>query len=231
MTVVSGPTGPEYTLVANQIIEEAFDLCGVGSEGEPISADQYQRALRSLNLLIKAWGAEEHLWLRTETTVTMAGGTAEYTLDPKPMRVIEVRRNNIVSGIDTPLTQWAREQYTEMPNKASQSIPTAFYYDPQKSTGTLYVWPSPSTATASQFQLKLTYLRQFDNFNDSNDQADMPQEWQFALAYALADELALKYGVTPRIASIISQRAALYKAQINSWDTEPASLFLQPEMR
>lgn len=228
MTVVSGPTGPQYTLTATQLIEEAFDLCGIGSEGEPISADQYQRALRSLNLIVKAWGASEHLWLRTEATVALVAGQAAYSLEPKPMRVIEARRNNIASTIDTPLNQWAREQYTSMTNKTAQSIPTAFYYDPSKTTGTLYLWPTPSADTATQFQVKLTYLRQLDNFSDTNDTADMPQEWQQALVYALADELALKYGVSNQIAGRISQRAAVSKAMIESWDTEPASLFLQP---
>jgi hypothetical protein len=231
MTIVTGPTGPTYTLVANEIIEEAFDLCGVGSEGEPISADQYARALRSLNLMVKAWGASEHLWLRTEATVALVSSQAAYDLNPKPMRVIEVRRNNLTSDIDTPLDEWARQQYFDMPNKATQSIPVNFYYDPQKTTGTLYVWPEPSAATATQFQLKYTYLRQFDNFSSTSDTADCPDEWQLALTYGLADELSLKYGVSPQIAGRISQRAAVYKAKIESWDTEPASYFLQPEMR
>ena len=58
---VSTSGSTNFNLSANEIIVEAFDLIGVGSEGEPISADMYNRAKRSLNLLIKTWGAQPHL--------------------------------------------------------------------------------------------------------------------------------------------------------------------------
>lgn len=221
----------DFTLTASKIIEDAFDLCGIGSEGEDVNADMSARAMRSLNLIVKAWGAEEHLWLRTERSVTLVAGQASYDLSPKPMRVIEARRTNAASGIDTPLTEWARSQYFEMPNKATQSIPTSFYYDPQRTTGTLYVWPAPSATAASQFTLTLTYLRTVQDFDGANDPADFPQEWLLAIVYALADQLAIKYGIAPKLAGQISERAAMYKALIESWDTEPASLFMQPEYR
>lgn len=223
----SGST--DFNLVANEIIIEAFDLCGIGSEGEAITADMYARALRSLNLIVKTWGTSEHLWVRTSRSVTLTEGTATYTLTPKPMRVIEVRRKVTSGGIETPLMEWARQTYTEQPNKGTKSIPTAFYYDPQSTAGTLYVWPTASAGTAAAMTLELTYLRRMDDFDDSNDDADMPQEWLQALSYALAAELGLKYGVNPAILGNIQNRAAALFAQLQSFDTEPASLFLQPD--
>lgn len=218
----------DFNLVTNGIVEEAFDICGIGSEGEAISADQYARAKRSLNLIAKAWSASEHLWLRTTRSVTLLASTASYALTPKPGRVLEVRRKVTASAIETPLMQWSRQEYIDMPNKAVDSIPTAFYYEPQSTTGTLYVWPRPSTATAAAISLELTYLRKIEDFDGSADDADMPQEWLRALSYALASELALKYGTPPPVRDEITRRAAEAKALIDSWDTEPASLFLQP---
>lgn len=226
----SGST--DFNLVANEIIIEAFDLCGIGSEGEAVTADMYARALRSLNLIIKSWGTSEHLWLRTSKSVTLTEGTAAYALTPKPMRVIEARRKVTASGIETPLMEWARKTYTEQPNKATKSIPTAFYYDPQSTTGTLYLWPTASASTASAMTVELTYLRRMDDFDDSNDDADLPQEWLMALSYALASELALKYcAENPVLIAKIEQRAAVLKDELQAFDTEPASLFLQPEYR
>lgn len=226
----SGST--DFNLVANEIIVEAFDLCGIGSEGEAVTADMYARALRSLNLIIKTWGTSEHLWLRTSKSVTLTEGTAAYTLTPKPMRVIEARRKVTASGIETPLMEWARKTYTEQPNKATKSIPTAFYYDPQSTMGTLYVWPTASASTASAMTVELTYLRRMDDFDDSNDDADLPQEWLMALSYALASELALKYcAENPVLIAKIEQRAAVLKDDLQAFDIEPASLFLQPEYR
>jgi len=225
----SGSTN--FNLVANEIIEEAFDICGIGSEGETITAGQYVRARRSLNLLVKAGGAKDHLWLRTERDVTLTASTASYALTPKPARVLEVRRHNTASGSDTPLNEWSRQEYFDMPNKGSESIPTAFYYDPQRADGTLYLWPTPSAATASAYTLKLSYLRTIEDFDSSADDADLPQEWLLALSYSLAEQLALKYGVAPDIRQEIAVRASQYRAAIEAWDTEPASLHMQPEYR
>lgn len=225
----SGST--DFNLVTNEIIDEAFDICGIGSEGEAISADQYARAKRSLNLIVKAWGTQEHLWLRTERSVTLVASTASYALTPKPMRVLEVRRRVTADNIDTPLTEWSRAEYFEQPNKNIDSVPVAFFYDPQSTTGTLYVWPRPSTATATDMTLRLTYLRRIEDFDGSGDDADLPQEWLRALSYSLAEELALKYGVAPATRREIADRAALARAEINAWDTEPASVYLQPDSR
>ena len=225
----------DYGLVTNSIIDEAFDICGIGSEGESISADQYARAKRSLNIMVKAWAASDHLWLRTEASVTLVASQANYALatlfSEKPQRVLEVRRLVTASSIDTPLMEWSRDEYIEQTNKAATGVPVAFYYDPQLSTGTLYVWPTPSTATATDMTLKLTYLRRLEDFDGSANDPDLPQEWLQALTYGLAEQLALKYGVRPDVRGEIAQRAAMYRADMEAWDTEPASLFLQPDMR
>lgn len=226
---VSGSTN--FTLVTNTIIEEACQICGIASEGEEISAYTYASARRSLNLISKAWSAGDHLWIRTQRSVTLVDSQAAYTMTPKPGRIIEVRRRNTASGIDVPLMEWSQSQYLQQPNKSVASIPTAFYYNPQQASGTLYIWPTASAATASAFTLQLTYLRTIQDFDASDDEADLPQEWLQALTYALAEQLALKFGVAPDIRQEITGRAREYKANLESWDTEPASLFLEPVMR
>ena len=220
-----------YRLVANEIIAEAFDICGIGSEGESINADMNVRAIRSLNLLTKAWSAEGHLWKQVSRSVTLVAGQDDYDLTPKPLRVVEVRRRVTSSGIDTPLNELARQDYLEQPNKASQATPVSFYYDPRSTAGTLYIWPTASTAVAAAMTLQLTELQPIEDFDSTANDADFPNEWMQALSYGLAEQLALKYGVSPDIRSEISARASLYKANLEAWDTEPASLCLQPENR
>ena len=224
----SGST--DFGLVTNTIIDEAFDICGIGSEGESISADQYSRARRSLNLMAKSWAASDHLWLRTSASEALAAATASYAITPKPTRILEMRRRDS-NGYDTPLTEWSHAEYQDQPNKAVTGVPVAYYYDPQRASGTVYVWPTPGASEAAEYALQFTYLRTIEDFDDTTNDPDLPQEWTEALCYGLAERLALKYGVAPDIRSEIAQRAALLKAQIDSWDTEPASLFLQPEAR
>jgi len=229
----SGSTN--FTLVTNPLIEEAFDICGIGSEGEAISADQYERARRSLNLLVKHRAMKDHLWLRTEASVTLVASQAEYALatlfSKKPMRVLEVRRRVTSGSTDTPLTELSRQEYFEQSNKTTASVPTCFYYDPQRATGTLYIWPTASTATAAAQTLRVTYQRPIEDFDGSADDPDLPQEQLRSLVYDLAEDLALKYGIRSDLRAEIASRAAQYRAEAESWDTEPASLYLQPAWR
>jgi hypothetical protein len=219
----------DFGLVTNTIIDEACQIAGIASEGEAVSAYTYEAGRRSLNMIVKAWSASEHLWLRTVRTVALIASTSSYALTPKPGRVLEVRRRLTSGTIDTPLTEWSREEYLAQPNKTSEGTPVAFYYDPQLTTGTLYLWPVPSTAVVAAFpSLQMTYLRRIEDFDSSNNDPDLPPEWTLALTYALAEQLALKFGRPGDIRSEIAARAADYKAMIESWDTEPASLYLQP---
>lgn len=222
-----------YNLVTNEIIDEAFDICGIGSEGESISADMYDRARRSLNLIIKTWGANPHLWTRTEASVTLVASAPSYALaslfGSKPMRVESVRRRVTASSQDTPLGEMSRQEYFDTPNKSSDDTPNSFYYDPQTTTGTLYVWPRASSTVASTMTLQVTYLRRMDDFDGSADDADVPQEWLEALCYALAEKLAIKYMISPDRRAEITARAGLLYRELKGFDNEPASIFMQPD--
>lgn len=220
-----------YNLVTSEIMDEAFQLCGMAQEGEAVTGDMYSRAFRSLNLICKALGAHEHLWLQTAQTVSLVAGQAAYTLTGKPLKVRDVRRKVTSSAIETPLMEWSRSQYEEQPAKTTQSIPTAYFFDPQRTTATLYLWPTPSTSTASTMTVELVVRRKIEDLVTAGDDADLPQEWLLTLSYLLAEQLALKYGIAPDIRSEIAQRAAAYKADIEAFDTEDASLFMQPVYR
>lgn len=225
----------DYSLVTNTIIEKMFHLLGVGSEGESLTARMYEDGRSTLNLLTKTWGTSEHLWLRTEASVTLVASQANYALatlfSKKPLRVLEVRRRDS-SDIDTPLREMSREEYIGMTNKTTEAIPVSFYYDPQRATGTLYVWPTPSSTAASEFTLRLTYSRPIEDFDGTADDPDLPQEWLQALIYNGAADLEFEYPINdPARRQRLVNRAAELKAVLESFDTEPASLYLQPEFQ
>lgn len=221
----SGST--DFTLVTNELIDEAYDLIGVGSEGEAITADMYERARRSANLIVKSWNSQPHLWTRTVRSVTLLADTESYALTPKPMRIMGVRRRITVGQLDTPLNEMSAQEYDDTPNKATSSIPVSYYYDPQVAVGTLFLWPRPSAATAAQMTLQVTYLRGIQDFDASTDDADFPQEWLEAFTAALAVPLARKYA-PGRLQEATAYAGALF-AQLKGFDNEPASLFLQPD--
>jgi hypothetical protein len=218
-----------YNLTAIEIVEAAFNTLGIAQEGEALTDRMAADGMRALNLLVKTWGAQEHLWTLTEGTVALVADTAAYAISPKPMRVLSVRRRQ--SGIDTPLGMFSRTEYFDQPNKtASPSTPVNFYYDPQASTGTLYLWPAPSSSAASQFTIHMTYLRRMNDLVTNADNLDMPQEWLEAVVYNLAVRLMPQYPVNdPNQGKLIVGMAADLYAGLQGWDNEPASVFLKPD--
>lgn len=220
-----------YTLSASQIIDKAFHVLGKASEGEAMTSRMYDDGLSSLNLLMKTWESQPHLWTQAEATLTLVAGQAAYPITPKPMRISSVRRQ--LNGIDTPMNELARSDYFDQPNKTqSPSVPVSFYYDPQQATGILYLWPAPSTQAATQYSINYTYWRRLSDVNVSSDTPDIPQEWQEALVWNLASALETEYPVNDaRLANKIDQRAALLYGELKAFDNEPASLFLQPDYR
>lgn len=218
-----------FALNANQIIEKAYHVLGKASEGEAITARMYTDGLSSLNLFLTTLNTMEHLWTKTERTLALVASTAGYVLTPKPGRVLSVRRSDGTSEI--PLKEMSRQEYFDQPNKTSSpSTPISWYYDPQSTTGTLYLWPAPASAVVSLYTLNITYLRRIQDMVASNDDLDMPQEWLQAIVWNLANDLETEYPVNDaRLATKIERRAGMLLGQLRGWDNEPASIFIQPD--
>lgn len=228
---VSAITSVTFSL--NELIREAFDVIGVGSEGEAISADMYRRGKNSATLMAMSWNAMENLWRHELVTVTPIADTAAYEIDPKPMRVRSVRRRQINGGYETPMTEWSRQEYLDMPNKlTSPSTPVNFYYDPQRDVGLLYLWPAPSVAVSPQITVIADVLRPMFVMAASNDTLDMPAEWQETFVMNLAKRLMMKFPVNDTgVAGMVIDAADRLFAQLKAWDNEPSSIFLQPDDR
>jgi len=227
-------TTEDFALNATQIIEKAFHRLGKASEGEPVSARMYQDGLSSLNLILKSkLGVSDRLFLRTEATLALVANQEGYTLtdDPFPMRIPSVRRRNS-SGYDVPLRELSRQEYYDIPNKnASPSVLVAFYFDPQVDAGLLYVWPAPDSNAATEYTLQVTCQRRISDIDNSNDPLDMPQEWLDPVIWMLADDLETEYPVNdPRLAMKIETKAASGKQVLDYWDTEGASIYMQPDL-
>jgi hypothetical protein len=222
-----------FAMTGLQLVTRAFNILGVGSEGEALTARMLADGTENLNLLIKTLGAADHLWTRTESTLTLVADQAAYTLNPgisKPMRVTSVRR--VQDGIETPMLEMSREEYFDQPNKTtSASTPVNWYYDPQRDNGTLYLWPAPSsTVVAYPMTLTLTVLRRMADMIGTSDSLDMPQEWYQTIIWNLANDLETQYPVNDaRLAVKIERRAKELLKDLKAFDNETSSVFLQPE--
>ena len=216
----------DFNLDARQIITEAFQTAKIIAAGETPSGDEMDDGERKLNLLLKTWSAKEHLWIRTEGSQALTASTASYAITGA-RRMLSVRRRT--SSIDTPMNELAREEYYDLPTKSATGVPVSWYFDPQRATRTLYVWPTATTAIATSTVLHFTYLRVIEDIDDLANDADVPQEWFEALIYSLAARLAFAYG-SDTFQGLTAIAGGLV-ADLASQDQEPVSVYFQPGRR
>lgn len=214
-----------------QVIEAAFNVLGIGQEGEALTPRAYQDGLRALNQLIQGMSAEPHLWTYEEATLAMVADTPSYVVSPRALRITDCRYRNLVSQIDVPMAMMSRQEYFDQPTKTvSPSIPVNFYFDPKVSTGTLYLWPCPSAATAAQYEIRYTYVRFLEIQTATNETLDFPSQWIEAVTWNLARKLITQYPVNDgNLMQIVMATAAETMAHLKAWDNEPASLYMQPD--
>lgn len=148
----------------------------------------------------------------------------------RPLQVTNARRRLQATSStpsDNSIFVNNREEYFELPNKASRGKATQVYYDPQRTIGRLYVWPTADVVTD---QVRLTCVKQVEDFDSLSNNADFPQEWISALKYGLAFELANEYTVPDNIYSRVQSRAEAYKRALLDYDQD-VSVVIRPEYR
>lgn len=226
----SGST--DFTVTAGNIIKDAASLAiGIDDLNE-LSPEQQSDIIRMLNMMVKSWQTKVDLWPTTDVQHTLTPGTESYTVSstgdistPRPLQLISCRRENS-SGIETKVQVVSREEYKSLPSKSTQAPVNIVYYDPQLSAGVLYVWPTGST---NDKILNLTFKRPIEDFDQLSNSPDFPQEWYLALVYNLASMVGDLYGMP--VSPGVENKALMYLAELEAFDTEGASVFIQPNLR
>lgn len=230
---VSGSTN--FSLNRDELILDALTLIGVRQMDESIQNSDLQLASRTLNMMLKAWQADGlQLWLKRDVSGTLVASQANYSMGPsgaditvgRPLGMVEVLLQDTDSN-DTPLNMLTSNEYKELSNKTTTGTPNSYYYDPQLTSGVLYIWPAPDATAATEYTLEITYQKPVDDMDAATDDFEFPQEWLEVVKYGLAIRLAPMYGLP------IEDRRQLYfeykpmKDSLTSWDQEDGSVYLQ----
>lgn len=151
----------------------------------------------------------------------------------KPLRILSSR---YVTGIDLttsstlvelPMTSVGYEEYQDIPVKTSSGICNQFNYNPKVDSGTMYLWPRPSTGAA---RIHFTFERIIEDLDNTGDNFDFPGEWLEPLTFQLAARLCLPFGRSKKLAEI-SPIASVMLNDLLSWDTEITSVRITPDLR
>lgn len=200
-------------LTARQIIAAALRKLGVVSRGKTINAADEADGLESLKILLREWSSQ-HLMVFKETqdSHALTAGTASYTIGsgatiittrPVVIKGAYVR----TGGIDVPLRIVDPEYYRNIAQKTiGDSTPAVLYYSPGYSQGTIYLWP-PGGGT-----LYIDSLKPLTEPSALTSDVVFPGEYQAALIWNLAMEMASEYGVT--VSPLLAARAVETKDHI-----------------
>lgn len=222
----SGTTS--YQQNARQIITTALQIIRVVPAGDVPTADDAADAENMLNLMLKSWGTHSHLWIMTYGTTALVEGQAEYTIDGARRMKDVFRRATYGTNItDTPMFELSRLEYDQMPNKFNQGVPVNWYFNPQRSTRSIYVWPCPDAGTAANSVLRYTYFRVIEDVDSLNNDIDFPQEWLETLTWGLADRLMEMHNVN--YPTVTARAQALWQT-LQAQDQEPVAVYVQPQM-
>lgn len=180
------------TYTAGDAITQAFRMAAITSKDETVEADDTAYALTVLNRMLKSWQAVESFdWTMTYLSHTLTATAAQTITPVRPLRLCQV--NFRLNGIDRPLVEFTRYEYDTLPNKASAGDPTGWFYDRQRESAVLYIWPVPSVVTGKT--LEITYERELPDLTATTDALDVPGEYWDAVVANLADQLAMDYQV------------------------------------
>ena len=225
-----------FTLNRDALIKRALLMLGVISANQSPDSGETTSASNALNLMLKAWQADGlNLWQVTQVSVTPTS-SATYTFGPtgalttyRPTDVLEVYRAETNSNTWVPLTRMSREGFNSLSDHDTTGTPVNYYYNNDKTDGTLSVWPIADSTFISGSTLEVLLSKPFDDMNSASDELAFPVEWELSIVYGLAVILAPEYGIPTTDQRMLQTTAQVEKERVMDWDTEHASIFLIPE--
>lgn len=139
----------------------------------------------------------------------------------RPLKIVGARTYSPATAQEVPLDVMSRMDYLALPNKTATGAINQVFYDPQLTTGYLYLWLAQ---TSVRDLLKFTWWRPIEDFNAAGDNADLPQEWLQALIFNLAVVMAPEFGVPTERLAATKALADEYLSDMEGFDRDGDSI-------
>ena len=109
-----------FDLDVDQLIEEAFERCGINSR----SGYDLKSARRSLNIMLAEWANRGiNLWTVELRTKTLTASTSSYTLDSDLIDILEaVLFTTSDTSTDVEVDRISRAEYLNISTKSSEGL-------------------------------------------------------------------------------------------------------------
>ena len=145
-----------FNLDVNDIIEEAFERCGL----ELRTGYDFRTARRSMNLLSMEWANRGiNLWTVEQGLIPMVTGQAMYPLPVETVDLMDmvIRQNNgTTNQIDINISRIAEPTYMSIPTKLAQGRPIQVYINRQSGMENLSTALVAATVSSTDTTITLT---------------------------------------------------------------------------
>ncbi len=125
---------------------------------------------------------------------------------------------------ETPMDEFSRKEYMDLPIKTNQGTPTSFFYTPARPSGLVYIWPAPQN---SNYGVRFTWYRPLDDYLSNDNTSDLPPEWISALTWNLAVEMAPDFSIPVQRFGILKAIAAEKLDLVQGYDREAQPIYFQ----
>ena len=115
-----------FNLDVDQVIEEAFERCGINSR----SGYDLKSARRSLNIMLAEWANRGiYLWTVELRTKTLTASRSSYTLDSDLIDILEaVLYTTTDTTTDIEVDRISRAEYLNISSKSSEGTPVQYFF-------------------------------------------------------------------------------------------------------
>ncbi len=217
------PSGSTQITVRNLISDSLLDI-GIGAEGETLTAETMQHALRMLNRLLSLWSIEGAMIYRMfEESFSITSGDGTYEIGPEgdfaTTRPTRIDTAKIRTGTyEFPLELLTSQEWQAIADKTLSGRPYALYNDDNVAAAQLSFYPVPDAA----YTLILTGWHQLGGYVDLDTVIILPPGYELAIISNLSVLLAPSYG------KAVSQEtlaiAAESKAKVKTHNLKPAKM-------
>jgi hypothetical protein len=216
-TYTFNPSLGELTIYAYQLI---------GVRPAALLQEHMDAARLATNMMFTRWSNQGvNLWQVSLVTVPLLQGVSTYSVDASTVTMLDTYIEYGSPAIDRIIMPISRTEYASYPNKTQQGFPTVFWFDRLLSP-TVTIWPVPDGTQTSLKYYKVDRLQ--DANMNGTQQIDIPPIWLEAMAYGLAQRLAIIWAPDKALAmKTMADEAYDIAARQN---VEQASQYISPQL-
>ena len=216
-TYTFNPSLGELTVYAYQLI---------GVRPTALLQEHLDAARTATNMMFTRWSNQGvNLWQVDLVTVSLVQGTATYSVDANTVTMLDAYIESGSPAIDRIILPISRTEYASYPNKSQQGFPTTFWFDRLLSP-TVTLWPVPD---GTQTYLKYYRVIRLQDANLTGTQElDIPPIWLEAMAYGLAERLAMIWA--PDKVQIMKPMADEAYSIAAAQNVETAQQYISPQI-